>query len=254
MYKPATQEQAANRLLVNKIMNSSGDSKIGLVAYAGQVSLAYSIPLTNSILDLNTTINSWISAPSSQTCICCGISNATNWLSSSNREKVMIVMSDGLATIDCSLGGTASEDAVTAACNANSTLSNLIIHSVGFNVGSIPLARETLVNISNCGGGQYYDAADAGQLADAYQAIADSVTQTFTSITQFNFLRVVFYGSTGSVVRDVEVPGILEIINYDFQLSSIDLTGPIIKIEIYPIIITDSGREITGPLLDSWEV
>ncbi|MCH7649156.1 MAG: VWA domain-containing protein, partial [Thaumarchaeota archaeon] len=217
---PLRAEQDANKLLVNSILGQIGSSKIGLVAYHNYFDPVHSIDLTDNPGDLNAVIDGWV--PPGSTCICCGIRNATNWLSFSSRDKVMIVMSDGGVTTGCSSGTLTEniEETIQEACDAKIALPDLIIHSVGLSLPS-GLARETLVNISRCGGGQYYEANNFEELADAYQAIADSVIQTYSSITQFNFLRVVFYGSPGSVVRDVEVPNILEIKNYDFQLSSV---------------------------------
>ncbi len=80
------------------------------------------------------------------------------------------------------------------------------------------------------------------------------ITQEFQG-AEFDYLKVIFYGDTDSYIEKIpfsELPGPLEL-----KKISIDLEGKIDnikKIEIYPVELTSSGKEVTGPLLSVWDV
>ncbi len=256
----AEAEIDANKFLVGNISTFLGDARIGLVAYNTSFLPSHSLFLTQNLQALNNTINLWSTGNIlGDTCICCGIRNATNWLNSStsgNEKKIMIVMSDGGANVYCNgtsvSGFEAVPETIQAACNASSTLSNLTIHSIGFKL-VVSKHEETLINISKCGNGTYFDTNNQDQLIKAYEQIADSVVTKYTSTHKFNFLRIFFYDREDhSFYIDEEIPDVLETLTYDFNLTGKGLTPPIARIEVYPVIIQASGQELLGPRLDYW--
>ncbi len=247
----------ANTQLVNSLINESNTKKIGLIVYNSKTILSNSLNLTDNATKLNNTIEGW-STPSGNTCICCGIKNATKMLqdlSSPERKKIMIVMSDGAATIRCQTGaGNAKQDAIAAACTANSTLSNLTIYSVGLGDS---INEDTLKNISVCGNGLYFN-TNISDIASLYENIAETIntmTETYTTIQKISGLRLVVYNNSQSIIINIssnEVPNVLQTKKYTYDLSILGLTGEIIRVEVYPIVLTSKNKEITGSMLDFW--
>ncbi len=251
--QPFNASKDANKQLVSKIFQGSGESYIGLVGYDTIARNQYSLDLTDDVDDLNNKIDEWKTGL--YTCICCGINEASVRLqadSSQDRMKVMIVMSDGDANRDagCPQSGSPKEEAIEAACDANDSLSNFTIYSVGLGE---TVDEDTLKDISACGGGQYYSASNISNLISVYEQVADEIQSQYKSAHRFDHLKIVFYDEFNAVEITIPVPEVLIPKEYDFNLALTVLVGPIIKIEIYPVIITDEGKEIVGPLLDMWE-
>jgi hypothetical protein len=245
--------QTSNKELINFIFSESTGSRIGLVGYGQEIVDSASIDLTDNIIDLNNKIDSWDIVE--YTCICCGINEAIEKLqedSSNEKVKKILVMSDGEANIECAEQNTGdpAQDAIKAACDANQSLDNLVIYSIGM---GDRVDEETLIEIANCRGGKYFSAMNISELIDVYTNIGEEIKTTYTALTNVNYLFVVFYNETDSYTHKIDkVPGALEIKTYQADLTG-KLTGEIIKIEIYPVIITDSGKEIIGPASDIWE-
>jgi len=248
---PISSSKSANLNLVDTILeNNLG--KVGLVAYNHGVIPLHSHDLDNNTASLISTINGW--SASGRTCICCGIINATERFqaqSPNDIKKAMIVMSDGVSEDNCSLGGNASEDAITSACQAYSNLNDLTIYAVGLGDN---VDEQTLQGIALCGNGQYFNTSSIDDLVEIYEFIAQEIQVEQESINPFGHLLFVFYNneSESAQIRVYNIPDVLEIENYEFDLTGI-LNPLIIKIEVYPVIISSSGEEIIGPLLDSWE-
>ena len=100
---------------------------------------------------------------------------------------------------------------------------------------------------------EYYYYSDFDKLNEIYQEIAEKIKTTYTSIHQFNYLLFVFYNETDSYKESTqEIPEVLGTKNYEINLSG-KLEGELIKIEIYPLIISSSGKETIGLLMDVWE-
>jgi Mg-chelatase subunit ChlD len=240
----------ANKNMINTLLVEEGN-RLSLVGYRSNVINPASAALTNNISFLTTRIDSWTAT--SNTCICCGINNASDTLlaqSSSDKSKAIIVMSDGEANVRCSRQGTgdAKQDAIHAACDANGTLSNIAIWSIG--VGDADTA--TLTSIAQCGGGSYFSVLNASELTQIYQAIAEEIQFMYQSAESLNYLAIVFYNATDSYKETLyNIPEILQTKTYNFNLQGL-LSGTIIKIEVYPIIVSKSKNEVTGPLLSSW--
>lgn len=107
-----------------------------------------------------------------------------------NRNKAMVVMSDGAANRACGLdpvsdydldGDTSNDDddhAVQAACDAYNNY-GITVHAVGFGGGA---EEATLQRIAGCGNGSYYF-ADVGELSQLYEQIAEDIVSTYSEQT-----------------------------------------------------------------------
>lgn len=244
--------QNANKELVGFILSELSSSRIGLVGYNSEIVDSACINLTNDLIQLNDKINSW--EVYGGTCTCCGINEAAKELQQSPKDKAkrIIIMSDGESTIGCAEQNTGdpAQDTIEAACDANESLDNLIIYTIG--VGD-NLDEQSLIEVANCGGGEYYPAINVDDLVDVYTHVGEDIKTTYKTISQVNYLFVVFYNGTDSYTERLsEIPDALGLKTYKFDLTG-KLEGEIIKIEVYPVIITDSGKEITGPASDIWE-
>lgn len=208
-----------DREFVDIILNVSGN-RVGLVAYSG---IPNRIPTANSKIirsthelsddqkSLDNEINSY--TPNGATGICGALREARKMLqdqSNSSRERFIVLMTDGLANVQCSptdpnstigcipricpntgycLGGgclysqcgdwvsdRASNDAIQEACYAGSL--DMIVYSIGFGpVSSCPISNTTLTQIAECGNGQYYSSANATELQEIYRNIAGNIVK-----------------------------------------------------------------------------
>jgi Mg-chelatase subunit ChlD len=243
--------KAANRNMITQLL-ADGDNRIGLVAYRSSVVSSASVDLTKNSVLLNSTINSW--SASDNTCICCGINSAADRLlaqSTPSKAKAIIVMSDGEANVNCTRQGVSAGTtaAIRAACDANASLQNLKIWAVGVG-GSAGTA--TLTSIANCGGGRYFAAANASELTAIYATIVSEIRSSYDISRSVNHLLITFYNSTTAYKETIyDIPGVLQSRVYSFDLTG-KLAGEIIKIELYPVVVTSSNKEIVGPLMSSW--
>jgi hypothetical protein len=241
----------ANKNMISTLIDGS-ENRIGLVGYKNTVISSASANPTSDSSSLNGIVNSWTAT--SNTCICCGINDASDRLqlhSPSDKSKAIIVMSDGAANVVCSRQGTgdAKQDAIHAACDANSTLKNVAIWAVG--VGTADTA--TLTSIAQCGGGRYFSVSNASELVGIYQTIAEEIEATYQDVNVDSYFSIVFYNSTDSYKDNIyDIPNILQTKVYSFDLGG-HLGGEIIKIEVYPVIIGRSNKEVIGPLIASWK-
>lgn len=241
--------QDANNQLLNTIFeNPDNQNQVGLTAYNKSVITQFSHSLTNDKATLSSLVNSWQATGS--TCICCGINDAATKLQSapSDSLKTIIVMSDGVANQGC--GGNAIQDAIDAACNAYSSFSNLTIYSVALGAEA---DQDTMAAIAQCGNGENFSASTVDDLVALYQSLAEKIIQTYSSSKKFNYLKVIFYDSASHIyTAAVDVPAPLDTIKYTFDLTNSNLTSPPVKIDLYPVVRSSSGQEITGPLFYEW--
>ncbi len=247
-----TPTQQANTLLIDTLLESDGN-RVGLIAYSSSIKISDSLDLGTDKITLNLIIDAWEAGGG--TCICCGINEAVNRLnvqSTDEQLKTIIVMSDGDATTTCSQQGTgnAGSDAIQAACDANQSIEDLTIYSVGagenVNVG-------TLTAIAECGNGEYFSGADINNLTEIYKSIGEKINVQHIFTHSFNNVLFVFYNSTDSYKEySSEIPEVLRTNSYEINLSG-KLGGELIKIEIYPLVISSSGKETIGPLFDTWK-
>jgi len=182
---PLDDAKAANELLIDLILNSSGN-RIGLVGYSNDALPSDYHTLSNDSISLKTEVNEWQAAGA--TCICCGILDATTEIvdNAYNDITSIVIMSDGEANIDCNmdpvpdhdLDGDTTDDpqdhAIEAACIAFDD-ENITTHAVGFGAG---IDEQTLQRIAVCGNGTYYF-ADVGNLSETYENIAQDLIEAF---------------------------------------------------------------------------
>lgn len=252
-----TSAQSANTQLLTTIFEGPNSNDVGISTYNDSVVAKFSSNLTNNQGTLTSIINSWQSGGG--TCICCGINDSKNKLlkSSSDRLKTIIVMSDGQANQVCNTSEpntvqNAINDAINASCVAYSTIPNLTIYTVGLG-SEADLA--TMASIAEkCGPGQNFSASDINDLVQLYQNIGEKIIEQYNSSHKFSYLEVIFYDNkSDSLIQEIDPPGPLETKDYQFNLSGQGLTAPIVKIEIYPVVSTGSGKEVIGSLFASWE-
>lgn len=222
LYSSSTKRISLAKCLDNEfidiILNTTGN-RVGLVAYSG---IPASIPtesstmirsyhdLSTNKISLKTQVNNYYAQGA--TGICGAIRQARKILqqqSNTSRQKFIIVMTDGLANVQCSpidenstigcipytcptdwfcLGGgclsyqcgdyvseKAKNDAINDSCKAHNVL-NATIYAIGFGpVGSCPIGNSTLRQIALCGGGAYYSSTNATELKNIYREIAQQI-------------------------------------------------------------------------------
>ncbi|OGJ19867.1 hypothetical protein A3K73_02640 [Candidatus Pacearchaeota archaeon RBG_13_36_9] len=181
----------ASRDFVQRILNGT-NNRVGFVAYADRVVDVWSVPLTNNTAALLGVINSWSTLGS--TCICCGIERGMQYLNASTRTKIMIVLSDGGANVDCEnyyspeLSGnplvesgtfcnTMPDDACDDAINITKSgfIDNRVTtYTIGFGNAS-GVDEVTLRNISLVGNGTYYF-ANLTNLAEIFEKIRENIS------------------------------------------------------------------------------
>ena len=202
---------------VSIVLNVSGN-RIGLVSYSG---IPNTIPTANSqiirsthnlstnVTSLNNQINSY--TPSGATGICGALRQARKMLqdqSNSSRNKFIVLMTDGLANVQCSptnpnqtsgcipricpnqgycpgggclystcgdwISDRATNDAIQEACNAANY--SIVTYSIGFGpVALCPASNYTLSEIASCGNGKYYSSTNATELQEIYRRIAGEI-------------------------------------------------------------------------------
>lgn len=243
----------ANKELT-KILSEAEGSRIGLVGYNTHIIDSASLDLTDNLNQLDDKIDSWQTGGS--TCICCGINEALRRLqedSSEDKMKKIVLMSDGAANIMCSEQNTqnAMQDAIKASCDAKAADSeNLVIYTIGLGED---VNENTLISMADCGGGRYFSAMNVSELIEVYKRVAGEIRNNLHSPSKFTYLYIIFYNETTSYKEKItEIPDVLVIKNYNFDLTG-KLEGEIKKIEVYPVIVSGSGKEVIGPFFDSWE-
>ncbi len=162
--------QLANNVFIDGVLNIS-ENRIGLIGYKTSVSASDTHALSNNSASLKSEVSGWTS--SGNTCVCCGINEAVKLLNSTvNSTRVIVVMSDGEANVQCPQQGTgdAKQDAVNAACTAKNQY-NITVHAVAFGSDA---DETTMQQIANCGDGDYYF-GNVDELAELYSQIAQSI-------------------------------------------------------------------------------
>ena len=164
----------ANEVFIDMILNTTGN-QVGLTAYSSSALDTDYHALSADETSLKSEENSWNEGGG--TCICCGINKAVaGILADSDPAKFqsIVMMSDGDATVECSEQGTgtASGDAIQAACDAYND-HDIRIYTIGLGV-DVNVA--TLTQMASCADGSFYSAID--DLADIYEKIAEELVET----------------------------------------------------------------------------
>ena len=152
--------------------------KVGLVAFSGVDSYcahgicSYS-NLTTNPAPLHTQINSY--EPMSGTCISCGINKSKQLLAAASGQKYMVVLSDGVPNSCASIDGGSCTDSrgrqesLQQAANA---------FAQGIKVYAIALGDDAddnfLKNLSDTGGGKFYNVSCTSTLEQIYRNISEN--------------------------------------------------------------------------------
>lgn len=239
---PIENAKAANKEFIDVVLGFD-NTRVGLVTYSEEAKREYGISTDGDAL--KETVDGYVLG--SQTCICCGINEAINQFndeSSAEKQKSLLLMSDGSPTAACEEGGNPEQDARDAACTAIEDR-GITIYTVG--IGDVD--KDFMIDLAtDCeGDGQYYDVSNIDDLESIYETIANQIGE-FTP--KFNIkLKIVFYNDEISEVHTIEDPP-KEPYETKFYTFDTDISG-INRVEIYPFVEV-SGREITGQLLDYW--
>lgn len=270
-----TELKDATRQFVNSVLNYTGN-EVGLVAYSSAACTRayYCHALSDDNDSLISTVNSWRAG--GYTCICCGIQRAMEYLQNAEESshKVMIVMSDGLANVDCGvvspeLSGNptqnpestcttepndACDDAIYLAGIAFNDY-NITVHTIGFG-GDVDAV--TLRNIADAGNGSYYF-ADIGELEYIYEELSqDLAIPIENEQISYNQTNVTVYQNVTTVVYAPKENYYLKIIfytehsNYIQNKNLSDFPGPIETKEIE--ISLDPSWDITTDDLTKIEI
>jgi hypothetical protein len=246
-----------NNNFINSILNTSKGNttnRVGLVAYSGipnnmRTASSTIVIATHNLSSNNVSLKNEINTytPNGATGVCGAIRQARVMLesqSNSSRRKFIVLMTDGLANIQCSpsnqyqtsgciaddcassnnfcFGGnqtgclysqcgdwvdaTASNNSIEAACRAFNT-TNATVFSIGFGpVGNCQFGNQTLLNISTCGHGTYYTSSQAGQLSSIYNEIARRILTSSQTTQTINI--------TGGKINTSLLPTSYIILNY----------------------------------------
>jgi len=263
-----TTAKKANIDFINGILKVQ-ENKVGLVGYSGDVSKSNTLGLTDLTDSLIGLINSW--TLKGGTCICCGINKAVDLLNSgTGNTKAIVVMSDGEANGHCNQQqntGNAKDDAIAAANEARSK--GIIIYAVGFGDEA---DEYTLKKIADEG---KYTKANTFNIVDTY----NKIKKTFIFETEnFAHLKIMIYDTSGNScekkiyetdkpsAENPGLPGPLESRDYSITFGTTcgtngneDCDCPdmektnVVRIEIYPVLVTKTGTQVIGPALDIWE-
>ena len=152
--------------------------KVGLVAFSGADSYcthgicSYST-LTTNPAPLHSQINSY--DPMSGTCISCGINKARQLLASESGQKYMVVLSDGVPNSCASMDG--------GACAESRGKNESLQHAgyalaEGIKVYAVALGNDAdnafLKNLSDTGGGKFYNVSCTRTLEQIYRNISEN--------------------------------------------------------------------------------
>jgi 4-hydroxyphenylpyruvate dioxygenase-like putative hemolysin len=181
-------------------------------------------------------------------------------LSSDKDYKTIVVMSDGRATHWCPdsepYNGTGNNDfeladkeAFQAAESAKSN--GIKVYTIGFGSGA---DEDALREIANKGGGEYYF-SDTDSLEEIYNQSWTEIKRNYEAEEKWDHLRIIFYNATDSWIYEVyDVPAPLETKTYKIPEDKLsEHITDITEIKIYPVVYTEQGREVIGPILDSWK-
>ena len=162
--------QVANKLFVDAVLNVSGN-RVGLVSYSTDVRNMH--PLSTDNTSLKNEIDLYTAG--GQTCICCGVNNASKELNSNSppgKFKSIVVMTDGKANVECfeQNTGDPEEDAVQSACDAYNNY-GITVYTIGFG-GDVN--EDILQRMADCGHGKYYF-SDVTELSEIYQEVAEEI-------------------------------------------------------------------------------
>ncbi len=180
----------AKRIASDFIGSLGTRTSIGLVSYSG-VSFVKS-PLTESRLEIREALRSSEVMRSGGTDMPGAIITSTNLLAGSERSKAILIISDGITTIDVFVGGSVRE-ALTYARN-----NNVVIYTIGIGTDSGPVGflpeyynitigfnEEILEFIAEETGGFYLYSPSATELEEAFNFIEGDAFEAYVDLELF---------------------------------------------------------------------
>jgi len=251
--------QEANIKFIDNIFSKNPNNKMGIVAFSDGVNKPHDyLTLTNNLTDLKNKVNSLY--PEGETNIYEGIKQAQDMLiPSTNKQKVIVLMSDGVATRPL---GSPTLSAINQAILANK--SNITIYTIGFGYDA---DTDTLKKIANSTTNGSYTYADISQLSYVYNSVVQTIPTTLTQVISenktiteivyedvqiFQKLKIVIYNDTNSYVydniTDKNILSSLESKTYSIPTGGITNIN---NIEIYLVVRLESGEEISQ-LVATW--
>ncbi|MFA5174521.1 MAG: vWA domain-containing protein [Candidatus Pacearchaeota archaeon] len=244
----------ANEKFISSILNLE-ENRVGIIGYAGyaaainnalNTSFHY---LSNDFSSVNNILQKLQYIPYGDTCICCGVNRSVEYFELNDKQRIDVVMTDGGATKNCNLGGDASQDAITSACNAYNN-KGVKVYTIGFLIGN-EADKQTLRDMAECGNGTYYDSSNIGDLTDIYTEISTQIQNTYTKKSSY-YMKIVFYSSDGSsyVYNLYDIPVDLETRTYPIDLT--EKISDVVKVETYYVASTSWGEEVIGKATDVW--
>jgi len=147
-------------------------SSLGLVVYSDKIKPDWCHELSRDNITLKTKVKQWeaIFNTDYNTCICCGVNKAVEFLNDSNTKnsKIMVVMSDGIANIECREQGMGDgkKDAIKAAKDAWEK-KGIKVYTIGYGGDA---DNDTLKTMAMVGNGSYYF-AELGGLEEIYASL-----------------------------------------------------------------------------------
>ncbi len=249
-----------NKVLIDEILDYSSDNRVGLVGYRSSVSASDCHSLSDNDKSLKDKASSWEAGGG--TCICCGINKAVDILKEGkNKKQFIIVMSDGHATYECDEQGWTpdlnedsnpdrpEDDAIQAAKEAHNK--GIKVYTIGFGSNA---DEDALKKIAEEAGGKYYF-SDTDNLKEIYNQTWIEIKRNYEAEEKWDHLKIIFYNATDSWTYEVHnVPAPLETKTYKIPEGKLsEKITNITEIRIYSIVYTEQGREVIGPVLDSWK-
>lgn len=101
-------------------------------------------------------------------------------------------------------------------------------------------------------GGAYYSYSSSADIQNIILNLADSISEKYSVVVQFDHINIVFYNDSASYVEKIfDLP----LKSFDSKTYDVDLAGKISnvkRVEVYSVLKTKSGEEVIGPVTDVW--
>lgn len=171
----------ADKVFVNEVLGESLQHRIGLASFSTNGNLDHELSNVNE--SLRSTINSY--SAGGGTCTCCGLNRARDEILSSDKERFLVILSDGEPTYYCDdlhdytgsgTGGSVDQvdkDAAFDAAN-EACANNITVYSIGFGDGISEDGHDVLEQLA-CNESLYYSTTDMDELADIFRNISNEI-------------------------------------------------------------------------------
>jgi hypothetical protein len=261
----------ADNLFVDTIFNESMLHRVGLVDYSTNAQYEN---LTNIISVLKSRIDGYVA--SGGTCTCCGINLARNIINSSDRNKFIIVLSDGEPNYYCSnyddyTGNSdgSSGDVLSSgwAINASKLAcqNNITVYSIGFGTAMTAAGHDIMRQIA-CNSSLYYNVTNVDQLADIYRNISNQIllaanfsSQTLNVVGNFSQTKLypesyidIYYEDISNITVQNKISLVIESEQFNNCSASVYIPSSIIVQDAY--VTSYSGNHWTDNLIVNGQI